>query len=120
MARQIVILETRKGGDGLIVVSGFNWFPIAATANRVPLTGFVSAGVVLDAAHALTTQEQADLDSGTVREERFSLSYAGTSTVAQIQTDLAKRWTDRKAAIDTEPAARQFFGRSFDGTSWTA
>lgn len=120
MARQVVILDTRRAGDGTTQVSGFNWFPISVVAARVPLTGFVSAGVGLPSAKALTAAEQTALDDGSVREERFSISYPSNVTVASVQNDLQDRWTTRKAAIDAEPAVRQFYGRTWDGASWVA
>lgn len=118
--RQVVILETRKAGDGITQVNGFNWYPIATATARIPKPQFVSAGVILDPAHAITAAEQADLESGAVREEVFSLGFASSNTRAQIESELQRRWTDRKAALDAEPAPRQFFGRSWDGTGWTA
>lgn len=120
MARQIVILETRKGGDGVTSVNGFHWFPIAVAAARVPLSSFVSAGASLTGPKAITAAEQTSLDDGSVREERFSVVYPSNVTVANVQADLQDRWTTRKAAVDAEPATRQFYGRTWDGTSWTA
>lgn len=118
MARQVVILETRAGGSGVTQVNGFNWFPIAVVAARVPLTSFVSAGSALTGPKAITSPEQTALDDGSVREERFSNTYPSNVTVAGVQADLQDRWTTRKAAIDGEPATRQFYGRTWDGTSW--
>lgn len=118
--RQIIILDTPRAGDGKTVVTGFNWFPIANVLARVPKPGFQSAGSALDAAHQVTGAEQAALEDGSVREERFNLTFSASTTRVQIEGELARQWTDRKAAIDAEAPSRQFFGRSWDGTTWTA
>lgn len=117
--RQVVILECPLA-DGKQIINGFFWFPIAAGAARVPRPQFVSAGVALDPAHALTVQEQSDLESGAVREERFSITFASSTTGTDMQNELARQWAARKAAIDAEPAVRRFFGRSWDGTAWVS
>lgn len=117
--RQIVILDCPLG-DGKQVINGFFWFPISTVSARVPRPQFVSAGVVLDAPHALTTAEQAALEDGSVREERFSITFASSTTGTDMQNELARQWAARKAAIDAEPAVRRFFGRSWDGTNWVA
>lgn len=119
--RQVIVFETRKANDGVTTITGLHWFPIAASAARVPYPlGFVSGAAVLTGEKAVSTQEQADLDSGAVREERFSVEMAASATTAQMQAELQRRWTDRKAAIDALPATRQYFGASWDGSVWTA
>ena len=117
--RQVFIQETRRAGDGEISVTGFRWHSVAA-GNRVPKPAFVSQAAEFDVAKRPTVQEQTDLESGAVREERFSITYSITTTRAQIEADLQRRWTDRQAAVDAEPLARQFYGRAWDGVSWTA
>lgn len=120
MARQIIILETRKGVDGVTNVSGANWFAIAAANARVPRLGFISAAAGLTAAKAITPAEQTALEDGSVREEAFTVQLAASTTNAQIQAELVRRYTDRAAAIATEPPTRQFYGSSWDGATWTA
>lgn len=118
--RQVFIREVVKGSDGVVVVSGFRWHAITATGARVPKPSLVSMASEFDTAKRPTTQEQADLESGAVREERFSHEYSATTTRAQIEADLQRRWADRQAAIDAEPPTRVYWGRTWDGTSWTA
>lgn len=119
--RQVIVFETRKAGDGITTVTGVFWFPIAAVNARVPFPGgFGSVAQILTGAKAITPQEQADLDSGAVREEQFSIPLSASNTTAQLQAELQRRWTDRKAALDASPPARQYFGASWDGASWSA
>jgi hypothetical protein len=117
MARQIVVLETRKGGDGLTSVNGVMWFPIVAAAARLPRAGYVS-GLNQLTSPSLTAQEQAALEDGSVREEPFAVSYPSTVTLAQVKSDLVSRYAARASAIAAEPAIRQFYGLTFDGTTW--
>ena len=119
MARQIIILETRKSGDGVTQVTGFHWFGILVAAAKVPKPSFVSAGATILGARAITPAEQLALEDGSTREESFAIPYSSSTTTAQIQADLQRRWTDRKAAVDAEPPTRQFFGLAWDGTSWS-
>lgn len=119
MARQVVILENFKEGSTQRV-TGFHWFPIAVVAARVPRVGVVSAGAGLTGAKALTQAEQDALADGSVREERFNVDYPITVTLPEVQADLQKRWTAKKAEIDTDPPTRQFFGRTWDGAGWVA
>lgn len=120
MARQIIVLESRKSGDGTTSVSGVNWFPIAAADARVPKPGMQSAAKELSGAAVITAGEQTALETGAVREEGFGVLYAASTPLTQIKTDLVRRWTDRAAAIAAEPATRAFFGISYDGTAWSA
>lgn len=120
MARQIVILETRKAGDGVTRITGFNWFPIALATARVPRPGFVSAGVGLTGGAAITAAEQTALEDGLVREETFSTDFAASTTNAQIKAELVRKFVDRAAAIAAEPPMRQFYGVSYDGSVWSA
>ena len=115
----MLLLETRKGADGFTSVTGFNWFPIAAANAKVPRPSFVSAGAPFLAGKAITSAEQIALEDGSTREKQFTVSYPVSTTNAQIQADLQRRWTDRKAAIDAEPPTRQFYALAWDGTSWT-
>lgn len=118
--RQIIVLETRKGGDGVSVVNGFFWFPISNVNARVPRPGFISAGSSLTGAAAITPAEQAALEDGSVREENFAVNFAASTTVAQVKADLVRRYTDRAASVAAEPPTRAFYGLSYDGTSWSA
>jgi hypothetical protein len=119
MPRQIVLLETPESG-GVMTVTGFFWFAITDVTARVPRPGFTSAGTGLTGTKALTAPEVADLESGAVREERFSITFATSTTNAIIRGELQRRWTDRAADLAAEAPTRQFFGSSWDGTTWTA
>lgn len=119
MARQIVVLETRKGGDGITQVNGVMWFPIAATAARLPKAGYVS-GLNGLATNPVTAQEQAALEDGSVREEAFAVPYPSTVTLAQVKADLINRYAARATAIAAEPAIRQFYGLTYDGSAWAS
>lgn len=119
--RQIIILETRKNlSTGKQSVTGAYWFAIPASpaGSRVPRPAFVSAGVSLSGAAALTTTEQAALEDGSVREESFNVELSLSATNAQIQGELQRQWTDRNTALAAEPPPRQFYGVSWNGTTW--
>jgi hypothetical protein len=45
---------------------------------------------------------------------------AASTTTAQIQAELVRRYTDRATAIAAEPPTRQYYGASWDGVSWVA
>lgn len=121
MARQIIILETVKGSDGVTNVRTVQWFPIAAPAARVPAPGFRSAAAALAGTSAqITASEQASLDDGSVREEVVNVQIAASATNAQIKAELVRRYSDRAAAIAAEPPTRQYFGVSYDGAAWSA
>lgn len=121
MARQIIILETRRLTDGSNTIAGVNWFPIASVPAQVPLPGFTSVCANLTGGAAMTAPEQAALIAGTTREELFLLNYSSATSTATIKADLQKRYVDRTAAIALEPPIRQFYGVSFDSVSgWSA
>ena len=120
MARQILLLDTIKASDGITQVSGFCWFPIATVNARVPLPGFISAGAPFTGGAVITAGEQAALEDGSVREERFNRIYPASTTNAQIKADLVRFFTDRAAAIALLPPTRAVYGVSYDGTSWSA
>lgn len=117
MARQIVVLETRKGSDGVTQVNGVMWFPIASAAARLPRAGFVS-GLNGLTSNTITAPEQAALEDGSVREEPFAVPYPSTVTLAQVKADLINRYGARATAIAAEPAIRQFYGLTYDGSAW--
>jgi hypothetical protein len=120
MARQIIILETNKAGDGYKSVNTVMWFPIAASNARVPRPGFVSRASSLTGADAITQTEQTALEDGSVREEASQSQYPDTATNNEIKADLVKRFSSRSTAIAAEPATRQFYGVSYNGSAWSA
>lgn len=121
MARQIIILDTTKGGDGYTNVNVVQWFPIATQAARVPRTGCRSAASGLAGTAAqITPTEQAALEDGSVREENTTIQFSASTTNAQIKAELVRRYTDRATAIAAEPPTRQYYGVSYDGAAWSA
>lgn len=119
--RQIIILETRKNlSSGKQSVTGAYWFAVPASpaGARVPRPGFVSVCVGLSGAAAISTAEQTALEDGSVKEEPFSVELSLSATNAQIQGELQRQWTDRNTAIAAEPPPRQFYGVSWNGTTW--
>lgn len=119
MARQITILETTKASDGVTTIRCVFWYPIANVNARVPRPQFVSALVDVPAPNNVTPTEQADLESGAVREEVLSVTSPVSATLAQVKGTLVLRYTDRAAAVAAEPATRAFYGVSYNGSAWT-
>lgn len=120
MARLITVLESRRGSDGTTTVSGAFWFAISQSTAKVPKPGYTSVLANVTGDNAITTAEQTGLEDGSIREEPFNVSYPSSVTLTEVQTDLVKRQATRAAAIAAEPATRQFYGRTFDGTIWVA
>jgi hypothetical protein len=120
MPRQITVLETKPGGDGQTVINGVFWYTISNVLARVPRPQFVSALLSVTGPTAITVAEQAQLESGEVKEEVFSITIAASTTLAQAKADLQRRYTDKAAKVAVEPATRQFYGLTFDGTSWSS
>lgn len=120
MARQITVLETVKASDGVTSVRGVFWYPIANVNARVPRPQFVSAIISVTGSTAITAPEQAQLETGEVREEVFSITLAASTNVSQAKLELQRRFTDRAAAVALEPATRALYGLTFDGTNWSS
>jgi hypothetical protein len=120
LARQIILLETQKAGDGITNVNCVFWITITAPTAQVPKAGFTSAAAQLSGAQAITTTEQASLDSGAMREEVLNVVFSASDTTAQMKAELQRRYTDRVAAVNALPPTRAFYGVSFDGTAWSA
>ncbi len=116
--RQIIALETNPNTGGTNNVRAVLWFPISLASARVPKAGFTSAAAGVPG--GLTQTELDALADGSVLEEVVSIPYATTTTTAAIKADLIKRWTDRKDYIATVAPTRQFYGVSYDGTTWSS
>lgn len=112
-------MDTKKQTDGVHLINGFFWFPITAVNARVPRPGFVSAGAGFTGTSAITQAEQAQLESGELREETFQRQYSNTTTNNQMKTDLVSFYNARATAVLAEPPTRQFYGQFYDGTTWS-
>lgn len=111
MARQIIILETNPADGGQKTVRCVFWFAIAA-GSRIPLPSFVSEF------KTPTTEEATALQDGSVVEEVHTYHYPNSYNATSIRAALAAAWTDRKAWRDAQPNTGQFYGSSWDGTTW--
>ena len=120
MPRQITVLETRKAGDGRTAINGVFWFAIPNANARIPRPQYVSALLDVPSPQNVTAAEQAQLESGAVREETFAVDLAASTTLPQAKADLQRRFADRALAVAAEPATRQFYGMTFDGTAWSS
>jgi hypothetical protein len=120
MPRQITVLESNKAGDGTTSIRGVFWFAMPKDAARVPLPQFVSAIIGVNGPTAITADEQAQLETGEVLEERFVITVAASTDLAQVKADLNRRYTDRAAAVTALPDTRAFYGLTFDGSAWSA
>lgn len=119
MARQIIILDVQKGGDGITQVNCVMWFPIAAPTARVPLpSNSFRSDVLAGLPSAVTAPERTALVDGSVLEVGVSASFAASTTTAQIQAELVREYASRATAIAALPPTRQFFGIAYDGTAW--
>lgn len=118
MARQIIILDVQKAGDGITQVNCVMWFPIAATNARVPLPSSSFKSDILTGAAAVTTAERQALVDGSVLEVGVSHSFAASDTTAQMQAELVREYTSRATAVAALPPTRQYFGVAYDGTTW--
>ena len=120
MPRQITVLDTRKAGDGRTQINGAFWFSISNVNARVPRPQYVSVLLNVPSPQNVTAAEQAQVESGEVRDESFAIEIAASTTLPQAKADLQRRYTDRAAAVSAEPATRQFYGLTFDGSAWSA
>lgn len=116
MARQITVLDQNDDKvTGTRRVTCVFWLTISAPTNRVPKPAFSSK------ATAVTGPEQADLESGLVREEVQVFEFPTSYTTTQMKALINARYTDRATAVAAESAVRQFYGVTYDSVSgWSA
>lgn len=120
MARQIIVLDTQPNSGGILQVRAVFWFPISPASAQVPKPSFVSAAAGVTGPSAITTAEQASLDSGAVLEDVQSIPYATSTSTATIKSDLIARYATRAAYLATLAPTRQYFGVFYDGSTWSA
>lgn len=115
MARQITVLEQIPGHNGVRVINCVFWFPVSVANKKLPIPGFTSK------ATNVTASEQADLESGTIREKIVTLDFPDSYTTVQMKAIINARYTDMAAAVAAEPALRAFYSVTFDSVSgWSA
>lgn len=110
--KKIIVLR-RVPGDGGTILTYLEWHPIA-TGRQVPL----QPGRLSYYAEA-TQEETAAINSGAVIEERYQLAILSSATVAQVKAQLEARYNARQAELDAMPNPNQFYGVTWDGTTWS-
>lgn len=116
MARQIIVLATRKGNNGTdFVIEVAYWLATPATLVRADASR-VSA-VPSAAPWSCTAAELAALQAGTVTEVLDAPQLPGP--VAAIESALVTRYQAAQAALDARAVAHNYAGSSWDGTTWT-
>lgn len=112
MAKQIISLDTQKV---LGVGTGVNflfWYPVAS-GREVPKPDFISES------REATAAEIAALRIGTVVEEKLYREFPTGTGLQAIQNQLEALYADKKTEFDNLPDPNAFYGRSWDGTTWT-
>lgn len=117
MPRQIIILETNPADGGMLAIRCAMWFPVTG-GQEVPIAGYASA-FKTKGEIGPSAQEVTDLQEGKVVEEVRALQFPKSFTPAQIRGALVAAYNDRLAFRATLPNTGQFYGLSFDGTTWT-
>lgn len=117
MAKQIIILEANRtpGAPGMDLRFVF-WFAIPP-ARRIPLP-VIDPMPSVSAYRDATQAEIAALLDGSVLEEVYNTKLVRT-TASEVKTMLEAKYEDRKADLAASPSPTQFYGSSWDGTSWT-
>ncbi len=113
MPKQIIILETRTGQGGDRNVTYAFWVPVTA-GQQMPSPGYNSPY------RAITMAELMALQSGATIERIYSTQYPGGWSLAQIQNDLITRYNGEAAQLAAQQNPNQYYGQSYDGTSWAA
>lgn len=114
MAKQIIILEVKKGPGGDMNVRWLFWLAVAANAQQ-PLPGAISAWRGAQAADITAIQ------SGAVLEEDYTSQWVPGATKAQIQADLVARGNARQAEITALSNPLKFYGVFWDTSGgWSA
>jgi len=108
--KKIIILDVKKGPGGDTSVQYAFWFPIPL-ARRVPKAG---KSFYRDA----SAGELSALQDGSVIEEVNESQFTG-ATVAQIKSFLQNKYAIRESAISALPNPNQYYGTSWDGTTWS-
>ena len=111
--KEIIILETYRGtGLGDTTLRHCFWFAVPL-ARRVAKPGATSAY------KSATAPELAALQDGSVYEEVFEIQIPAGTTSNQIRTLLENRYDARQSELSALPNINQYYGTSFDGTTWS-
>jgi hypothetical protein len=113
MAREIIVLDTTVDGNGNQNIRYLFWLAVGAN-KQLPNPTAVSSY------RGATVAELASLQSGATVEVLGSTQYPNGTAVATIEADLQARWSTANTAFQALPNLNQFFGASWDGTTWTA
>jgi hypothetical protein len=114
MAKQIIILtQSRDNGSSDRRIRFVFWIPVTQVNRRVPLPGASSAYT------GATEPEIAEIQSGAVIELLLESNVPSGATANQVRTELEARYAAEAARIGALPNPMQFFGTTWDGTTWT-
>lgn len=113
MARQIIVLDTFADPNGNQNIRYLFWYAVGAN-KQLPNPSAVSSY------RGATPAELLALQSGTTVEVSGSTQFPNGTATATIQTALAAQWSAANAAFQAQVNLNQFFGASWDGTTWTA
>lgn len=111
--KQIIITSTSSQSGGFLVISVVFWFPVTA-GDELPQSGRDSSYAGASAA------ELAALRTGTVIEETKGFTVPASLPGASIKSLLESAYADRKAYLDGLASPGEYYGTSWDGTSWSA
>ena len=111
MAKQIIILDEVSNGTNVSVNTAF-WYPIASGL-RVQTNGSIWSGA--------SAAENLAIQTGTVREEIQSFTFAIGTPAATIKSVFLQVWTARNAQINGI-GPNQHFGIFYDpgAGGWSA
>jgi hypothetical protein len=111
MAKQIIILEQVSNGTSVSINIAF-WFPITSGV-RAQTNGSIWSGA--------TAADNLAIQSGTVREEVHSFTFAIGTPPAAIKAVLQQMWTARNAQLNST-GPNQFYGIFYDpgAGGWSA
>jgi hypothetical protein len=113
MAKQIIVLDTLGNDGGTLAVTAVFWFPVTSGQESPKPTLTASAWT------GASAPEITALQLGTVIEEVQQYRFPNSYTLNQIKTELVSLYAARKVYLDALPFKGQYYGRSYDGTSWT-
>jgi hypothetical protein len=108
-AKEVIVLSTNTTAPNLNVSVLF-WLTTTQGVPNTSITSFWSGA---------STQEIGAIRAGVVVETGINVIYPTTYTKAQIQADLAARWSAAQANLASAVQPGQFYGGFFDGNSWS-
>lgn len=108
-AKQVIVLTTKPGQDGL-TVTGVFWITTVSGIAATAQSSWTGA----------STAEKNAIAAGTTIEVPFTQLFGSTASKATIQGELQSLYVGRQASQNSasvQPAA--FFGGFFDGVGWS-